>query len=215
MKIHGALLSPFVRKVITACNLKGLEFEHEMVMPGTQTPDFLAISPLGKIPGFTDGDLAISDSSVICEYLEEKYPQVSLLPTSPEDRARARWLEEYADSVIANGVAVFFFQRVLRGVMMGEEPDEALLEKVASTEHPKIFSYLEGQLPDSGFMFGEDILLADVCLFSPFVNGGYAGFSVNGDDYPKLAAFLERVRNHPVMQQVLAPEEAFVAGMKG
>ena len=214
MKVHGAILSPYVRKVLVALKLKGLDYEQEAVMPGAQTPEFLAISPLGKIPAFTDGDFSISDSSVICEYLEEKYPATSLLPTSAEDRARARWLEEYADSALAGAVAIFFFQRVLRGIIRGEEPDEAALEKIAANEHPKIFSYLESQIPMAGFLFGDELKLADVSLFSPFVNGAYAGFELDAASYPRLADFLGRVRAHSVVREVLVPEEQFVARMK-
>ena len=80
MKVYGIVLSPFVRKVLAVCSLKGLEYEHEPVMPGSATPEYLLISPLGKVPAFEDGDLGVSDSSVICEYLEEKYPAGDAFP---------------------------------------------------------------------------------------------------------------------------------------
>ena len=55
MKVHGAALSPFVRKVLVALELKGLDYEQEDTLPGTQTPEFLKLSPMGKIPAFEDG----------------------------------------------------------------------------------------------------------------------------------------------------------------
>ncbi len=72
MKIYGVPISPYVRKACVALELKGLEYEIENIFPGTRTPEYLAISPLGKIPSFEDGDLVMCDSNVIVEYLEER-----------------------------------------------------------------------------------------------------------------------------------------------
>ena len=55
MKVHGVVLSPFVRKVLAVCSLKGLEYELDPVMPGSTSPEYLQISPLGKVPAFEDG----------------------------------------------------------------------------------------------------------------------------------------------------------------
>ena len=213
MKVYGAILSPFVRKVLAACELKGLAYEHEMVMPGTKTPEFLAMSPLGKIPAFEDGELRISDSSVICEYLEEKYPENSLLPATPELRARARWYEEYGDSTVAGCVAVFFFERVVKSMMGMGNADEARLAEVAATEHPEVFGYLESQLPEQGFLFGDTLSVADLSLANPFINGGYGGFTLDADSWPRTAAWLERVKSDPVLVGLLAAEKALMEQM--
>ena len=93
MQIHGAILSPFVRKVLVVAELKGLEYEQLTVLPGSDDEAFRRISPLGKIPALTDGDFSISDSSVICEYLEELHPDGPLVGADPESRAMTRmWL---------------------------------------------------------------------------------------------------------------------------
>jgi glutathione S-transferase len=213
MKVYGAILSPFVRKVLAACKLKGLDYEHEMVLPGTKTPEYLVMSPLGKIPALEDGDLRVSDSSVICEYLEEKYPDQSLLPATPELRARARWYEEYADSKLAGAVAVFFFERLIKPMMGMGETDEARLAEVAATEHPEVFAYLESQVPDQGFLFGDSLSIADVALTNPFINAGYGGFTIDADSWPRTAAWLERVKSEPVMVELLAAEQALMEQM--
>jgi glutathione S-transferase len=151
MKIYGANLSPFVRKVMAVCAIKGLDYEHVMVMPGSDDPEYLKISPLGKIPALEDGDLQISDSSVICEYLEEVYPEIPVLPTSPADRARSRWIEEFADSRWVECTAVFFFENFVKKMMDMGEPD---LEKLAQIENevlPRWLDYVEGIVPDEGF----------------------------------------------------------------
>jgi glutathione S-transferase len=206
VKIYGAILSPFVRKVLAVCKLKELDYEHVVIFPGDKSPEFLAVSPLGKIPGLEDGDLKISDSSVICEYLEEKYPQYPVLPATPERRALSRWYEEYADSKLAPNIAVFFFERALKPMMKMGEPDEDRLARLVAEEHPAIFAYLESQLPADGFIFGEKLSLADIALMSPFVNAGHVGYHVDPEQYPGLAAWQERVRKHPVMAELLAAE---------
>ena len=213
MKVHGVILSPFVRKVLAVCKLKGLEYEHERTMPGVKEPEFLAISPLAKIPAFSDGDFGFSDSSVICEYLEEQYPQRPVLPPSPQQRALSRWYEEYADTWLATQITVFFFERRVKPMMNLGETDEARLAQVAEEEHPKIFGYLEGVLPDKGFLFGKDLMLADVALFCPFANGEYGGLKPDAAQWPRLASFLGRVREHPVMAELLAAEQKVLKSM--
>ena len=141
MKIYGVNLSPFVRKVLSVCSIKGLEYEHESVMPGTRTPEYLKISPLGKVPALEDGELAISDSSVICEYLEEAYPDVPVMPTDPVRRARSRWLEEYGDSKFIEAVGPFFYENILKGILGMGEHDSARLEELASDVIPERLDY--------------------------------------------------------------------------
>ena len=86
MKILGIPLSPYVRKVVVDLNIKGIDYEIQPVLPGSDDPDFRAVSPLGKIPVLIDDDLSIPDSSVICEYLEEAYPELSLIHISEPTR---------------------------------------------------------------------------------------------------------------------------------
>ena len=92
MRLHGFHISPFVRKTRVALELKGFDYESLDVFPGTRTPEYLAISPLGKIPAFEDGELILCDSNVIIEYLEETHPEPALLPEDPLARARVRSL---------------------------------------------------------------------------------------------------------------------------
>jgi glutathione S-transferase len=58
-----------VRKVRVVLAERGVPYDHEPVMPGNPDPEYRKMSPLGKIPAWRDGDRALSDSSVICQYL--------------------------------------------------------------------------------------------------------------------------------------------------
>ena len=93
IKVYGVHGSPFVRKVFIALDTKGVPYEIVKQMPFSGDQDYLAINPLGKIPALVDGDLTLSDSKVICRYLEDAYPEPALYPKAPVDRARADWLE--------------------------------------------------------------------------------------------------------------------------
>ena len=89
MILYGAPVSPFVRKVLAFAAEKGVALELVPIGLGDQNPDFLACSPFRKMPGFTDGDFSISDSTAIVSYIDAKHPEVPLIPADPANRARA------------------------------------------------------------------------------------------------------------------------------
>ncbi len=207
MVLHGASGSPFVRKVQVALALKGLPYEQIQQIPFTKDPEYRKINPLGKIPTLQDGDLIICDSTVICEYLEEAYPQTPLYPSNSADRARARWLEELGGSRVAELAAGIFFQRFMRPMVLKQEPDEVLVTKIMEKQLPPILDYLEAQVPGSGFIFG-DFMMADMSLMSPFVNASYAGYDIDAQRWPVFADFIARVKAYPVVSSVLEAEAA-------
>ena len=97
MIVHGASGSPFVRKVLVALAIKELPYEQIQQLPFIKDPEYRKINPLGKIPTLQDGDLTICDSTVICEYLEDAYPQPPLYPNKQRGQGQgalvggARW----------------------------------------------------------------------------------------------------------------------------
>ena len=125
MKLIGIHLSPFVRKVAVALTVKGIEYEQEVVLPGTASEEFLRLSPLGKIPVLVDGDLVIPDSSVICEYLEDIHPEPSMFPVGPADRSRARFLEEYGDTRLVEVTSPVFIENFAAPNFFDRPSDEA------------------------------------------------------------------------------------------
>ncbi len=209
MKIYGVPLSPFTRKVLLALQLKGLDYELISTLPGTRTPEFLAISPLAKVPVMVDGDLTLCDSSVICQYLEERYPEVSLLPDSIEDRARARWLEEYADSRLAAAGIGLFWQLAVRPMLKKEAPDMAIVERAANELLPEAAGYLESRMPEQGFLFGR-FGLADISIFTHLLNAGYVGYPVDAERWPRLAGWFGRCCELPQLKQLIDSETAFL-----
>jgi len=107
MKLYSAPLSLFSRKVEIALREKAIDFEREMV-PFSQAagyeprhPVVLAVNPKRQVPVLIDGDLALFDSTLIFEYLEDLHPSPPLYPTEVRMRARCRLLELIGDEVLA------------------------------------------------------------------------------------------------------------------
>ena len=207
LTIIGSFVSPYVRKVLACMNLKGLAYEVDPITPFFGNDEFRRLSPLCRIPVLIDGDFAASDSSVICAYLDEAHPDRPLLPSDPRDRARARWLEEYADTRLGElFIWSLFYQKVVRPLVWGEPTDEARVRKALDEEIPAALDYLEGELPAEGFLFG-DIGLADIAIASFFRNGSYAGFETDRERWPRTAAFVERTLADPCIASLLTFED--------
>jgi len=207
MKIIGSFVSPYVRKVLACMNLKGLAYEVDPITPFFGNDEFERMSPLRRIPVLIDGDVTVCDSSVICAYLDDAYGGRPLLPESPADRARARWLEEYADTRLGDlFIWGLFYQRVVRPAVWKEEPDEERIQRTLTEGLPKTLDFLESQVPADGFLFGE-IGLADVSIASFFRNGAYAGFETDAARWPNVAAFVERTLAHPCIASLLPFED--------
>ena len=208
MKIVGSYVSPYVRKVLACLNLKGLAYEIDPITPFFGDAAFETMSPLRRIPVLVDGDLTLCDSSVICQYLEEAYPGRPLLPADVKDRARARWLEEFADSRMGDVfIWGLFYQLVVHPAVWGEKGDRARVEQTLSKDAPAVLDYLEGQVPAEGFLFG-DIGLADISLATFFRTAAFARFAIDAARWPGTAAYVTRVLDHPALADLRPFEEA-------
>jgi len=142
LRVIGNYLSPYVRKVLVCLELKGLEYEVDPIAPFVGNDEFTRLSPLRRIPVLLDGELVLSDSSVICQYLEDRHPTPALYPRDIADRARARWLEEYADTRLADGLIWrLFHQLAIKRHVFGEAPNEAVVQHAREVEIPAALDY--------------------------------------------------------------------------
>jgi glutathione S-transferase len=207
LTIIGSFVSPYVRKVLAAMNLKGLAYEVDPITPFFGNDQFERVSPLRRIPVLVDGDFSISDSSVICDYLDDAYPGHLLYPRDPKQRARARWFEEFADTRLGDlFIWSLFYQKVVRPAVWGEPTDEERVRKAEQEEIPATLDYLEAQLPADRFLF-DDIGVADIAIASFFRSGAYAGFEPDARRWPRTAAFVKRVLEHPCVASLLPFED--------
>lgn len=214
LMIYGSTISPFVRKVRVALAEKGVEYQVDPINPFTAPPQFLAISPLKRIPAFRDTDLPepnhLSDSSVICDYLENKFPKPALYPSDPYQRARALWYEEYADSILAQTVGGgLFFERVVKKIMKGQT-DETVCQATLTQKLPPLFDYLEKELGDKQFLAGGAFSIADISVATMIVNFEHAGETVDTGRWPKLAAYVKRMHERPSFKACIDEERPFI-----
>lgn len=106
MKLYSGPLSLFTAKVRIALDEKGLDYERIEVgwTPAARYephhPDVVALNPKKQVPVLVDGDTVVTDSTVILEYLEDRYPETPLFPADPATRARCRHFEAWADEVL-------------------------------------------------------------------------------------------------------------------
>jgi glutathione S-transferase len=207
--IVGSYVSPYVRKVLACLALKDIDFEIDPITGFFGGEEFERLSPLRRIPVLIDGDLVLPDSSVICAYLDEAYPERPLLPAGdPRARARARWLEEYADTRLGDVfIWGLFYQKFVCPLIWNEPGDQARVEKTLNEDLPREMDYLEGQLPQEGWLFGDAIGLADISIVTFFRNGAYVGYAPDGGRWPRVAAFVERALAHDCFARFLPFED--------
>jgi glutathione S-transferase len=196
-RVIGSYLSPYVRKVLVVLDLKGVPYEIDPIVPFLGDDRFTRLSPVRRIPVLIDDRITLPDSTAICEYLEERHPTPALLPRDLADRARARWLEEFADSRLGDVFIWRLFNQVaINPFVWGEPTDTAVVEKTLAEDVPNVLDYLEAELPAEGFLFGS-VSIADVAIACFFRNAAFARFRVDAARWPQTAAFVARMHGLP------------------
>ena len=170
MILYGSTMSPFVRKVAAYAAEKGIELDLQQTGFPNHSPEFCAASPFKKMPALADGDYLLSDSSAIIHYLEAKYPEPELIPAEPRARGRVIWFDEFADTLLFACGAKIFFNKVVAPRFLGREGDLSAAETAERDELPPLLDYLEGVIPESGYLVEDRLTLADISVASPFAN---------------------------------------------
>jgi len=205
--IVGSYLSPYVRKVLVCLETKGIAYRIDPIVPYYGNEAFERVSPLRRIPVLIDDRIALADSTIICEYLDERYPNPPLLPRETELRARSRWLEEYADSRMGEVFIWHFYnQLVIRKFVWGLPPEEPVLKAAIESEIPQVLSYLEAEVPQTGLLFGS-LSIADIAIASFFRNAGFAHFAIDAKRWPRTAQYIARVLSHRGFEKIAGYED--------
>ena len=98
LTLYELALSPFAQKVKIGLREKGIDFETRNGFDPVYKADFEQGNPRREVPLLIDGDTRISDSTIILDYADERWPCRPLMPENPADRAEVRLLEEIADT---------------------------------------------------------------------------------------------------------------------
>ncbi len=211
MLVVGGHVSPYARKVLVALAIKGVEHEIDPIVPFYGNAQFSQVSPLRRIPVLIDGDLVLNDSTAIAEYIDERWPEPPLMPRSPADRARARWLEEFADTRLGDLIIWrLFFAKLVRPRVYKREPDIDAIAHVTRHLLPEALDWIETQAPASDFLFGH-VCIADISYAGFFRNALLAGFAIDAARWPRTAAWIARVEAIPEFAASIAIEQALVS----
>lgn len=155
--LHGFSFSNYYNIVKHVLLHKGVEFEEDLVFSGT--PELKELNPLGKVPVLTTEDGSIlSESSVLLEYLEDRYPQPPLLPAEPEERARVRRLVKMAE---------LYFElpsrRLLPALFASAPVSDRLKNEVVETLERGVEG-LKAYASFTPYVAGDELTLADIYL---------------------------------------------------
>jgi len=184
---------------------------------GTATGEwYRELSPLGRIPALKDDDFAIADSSVICQYLEEKHPELPrLYGQTAAQRAQIRWLEKYADYELAPLTTFAVFRNRVLKPTMGQPCDEAAVQTALHDKLPAHFDYLEKILGTADYFVNNALSMADLAFSCQLINFEHGGEHLDQQRWPALAALLQRVKARASIADVLPGELRTLAKLSG
>lgn len=214
LTVYGAALSPFVRKLRVALREKGLQYEHVQIDPFKKPDYFLALSPFGRIPVLKDDDAVIADSSVICTYLDSKFPEIPLRPVDPLGLARVLWFEKFADYELAPLLTFTVFRQRVLATLRGGVADEASVQLALQEKIPPLLDYLENQLSGSEFIAGNALSIADIAIAAQVSNFGYGGETVDAQRWPKVAAYTAGILQRDSFKPLIEEETALIAKLR-
>ncbi len=215
MKLYSGPVSLFTAKVRIALAEKGLAYERTEVgwsitdryLP--HHPEVVALNPKAEVPILVDGDVTLYDSTVILEYLEDRYPNPPLYPSHPAGKGRCRQLEAAADEVIFPFVWDLTEESLYPAGPAGR--DGARLDH-ARAELARHHAELDKLLADCEYLCG-DFTVADIGTFIMLGAAATLGAPPDGQ-HANLQAWLVRVGQRPSVAKEMGEMQAALAAVR-
>jgi len=212
VKLYSGPLSLFTAKVRVALDEKQLEFQRIEVgwSPANRYlphhPDVAALNPKCEVPVLVDGDLVVYDSTLILEYLEDRYPEPPLYPREPSERARCRQLEAAADELTFPAVWDLIEESFYPPPPQGRDPArlDAARERLDAR-----FLLLDKELTGQEYLCG-GFSVADIGSFIILSAAATLGHAP-GQGVPQLRSWMERVAARPAVAREINAMNAFAA----
>ncbi|GBQ85234.1 glutathione S-transferase [Gluconacetobacter johannae DSM 13595] len=196
-------LSPACRKVRLVLGEKRLPFELMMERVWERRPDYLAANPAGTVPLLVEENgLSIPNSSVICEYLEEAYPDTPLLGRTLAERVEVRRLVAWFDEKFATEVTQnLLHEKVMKRISGRGNPDgNALRAGYANIRYH--LSYIDWLAETRKWLAGGSLSLADFAAAAHFSSLDF----INDVDWSKAPAakdWYARIKSRPCFRSLL------------
>ena len=212
MKLYSGPLSLFSAKTRVALAEKGLE--HELIQVNWSRearylphhPEVIRLNPQRKVPVLVDGDVVVCDSTLIAEYLEERYPSPPLFPKGIEERARCRQLEAAADEMWFPFVWDLIETRFYPSAG-GDEAEQRAATATAGLID--LYANLDRDLEGRDYLCG-DFSVADIAT-EIFVDAATSLGATPPETAGNVRAWVARVRGRPAVAQVAADLNAAAA----
>jgi len=210
LRLYDHPFSPYAQKVKIALREKGQAFEAPLpqgIGVGGALGEFIEANPRAEVPALIDGEVRVFDSTVILEYIEDKWPTPPLLPKSPAERARVRMLEEVMDTHFE---AINWGLGEIRAFKRATGEMAEAIEARAAKQTQGYFAWLERQLGTRDWFNGEAFGWGDIAVV-PYLNGsrGHGHHPLAGS---ALAAWLERVNQRPSVAATVKDITDMLAG---
>jgi glutathione S-transferase len=208
MKLFQTYASPFPTRVRLLLYAKGIEVEI-IEPPGFHSSAeskgyYLEINPIGRVPTLVlDDGRALPESEVICEYLEDAYPEPSLRPADPWARARVRLLSRICDFYVVMAMAPLFS---LAG--RSRRHWEPAVVTAAAGKVAEALGYLEAYIGEQGYAVGGALTQADGAIAPQLVLAcewipGLFGTPDPLAGLPKLAAYWRAIQTDPLAARLI------------
>ena len=198
-------LSPFSRKVRLSLAEKKIEVGLVEERYWEKDADFLRRNPAGKVPVLKMDGRTMSDSTAICEYLEEVYPTPPLLPDAPLDRLEARRLVGWFDDKFYQEVTLKLTgERVYRKVMGTGYPDSTNVKSGAKAIKYHL-DYMAHLLEDRRWLAGNVMSLADFAAAAQLSCLDYTS-DVDWNRHESVKDWYAKIKSRPAFRSILADE---------
>ncbi|WP_439815770.1 glutathione S-transferase family protein [Zavarzinia sp. CC-PAN008] len=197
-------LSPYAQKVKIALDEKGVAYETRQpdVLAGGDAA-FLAAALRAEVPAYVDEDVHLFDSTLILDYIDDRWPEPGLLAATPAERARVRAIEEVCDTTLE---AINWGLSEVRYWGRATGDTAAALEESARVQYAGILRWLQDQLGERPWFNGAEFGRGDLAV-APFLMG-VIGFGHGPVEGSALHAWVRRVRQRPSVARVFAAAKA-------
>ncbi len=211
MVLYEHPLSSYAQKVKIALREKGLKFDVETpagLGSGTSGGPFATSSPRLEVPSLIDGDARVFDSTIILEYLEDKFPTPPLLPRDPLARAEARMIEDVCDTLYE---AVNWGLSEIKWFKRAEGEQADTMKATAARQTAELQAWLTGKLGGKTWFNGESFGWADLSV-APYVNRSFH-YDLGTPAGSPLAKWRDRIRERPSVAATFREFEAAANNM--